>query len=38
LATISILGGYVAMVALFGLWGLVAAAVHIGILVLCVKR
>lgn len=37
-ATIAIIGGYVAMVWLLGVWGLVAAAAHIGVLLLCAKR
>lgn len=33
-----ILAGYVALVALWGWWGLLAAAAHIGVLLLTVRR
>jgi hypothetical protein len=38
LATAAIVGGYVALVAIWGWPGLVAAAVHIAVLVLAVPR
>ena len=37
-ATIAIVGGYAVMVLLFGGWGLLAAAAHIGVLLLFVRR
>lgn len=33
-----VVAGYVAMVLLLGWWGLLAAALHIGILLACVPR
>lgn len=33
-----IVAGYVALVALMGWWGLLAAAAHAGLLLACVKR
>lgn len=33
-----IVAGYVALVAILGWWGLLAAALHIGILLACVPR
>jgi len=38
LATWAILGGYAVMVWQFGAWGLAAAAAHIAILLLFVRR
>lgn len=37
-ATAAIVGGYAVMVWQFGAWGLVAAAAHVGVLALFVRR
>lgn len=37
-ATVAIIGGYAVMAGLFGVWGLLAAAAHIGALLLFVPR
>lgn len=38
LSTAAIVGGYTVMVWQFGAWGLAAAAAHVGVLLLFVRR